>query len=602
MRLLKISAMTAGLACAAANAAGLVFSSFMEGSQETPPVATAAKAVMGFQLNATQDTMTLHMAATGLSGPITGAHIHRGLPGVAGPVVVDLMPSISQGHISASWTGFETGNLAHFLRGDYYVNLHTAAHPNGEIRGQLLLEMDTTFSAELTGAQETPPVESPGRGLGTFALSADDSTLIVNVAFTGLDSVTTAHIHKGPPGVAGPIVIDLTDSIKNGFISMRASLNGRSEAPQALLDSLRKGSLYVNVHTKAHPNGEIRGQLLLDAPGTLAAVIGGAGENPAVTGGGKAVAIFRLNADLDTLGIESLGANMSGDITAAQINLASGGLGGTVGANLATSITGRRLHGQVAGTGLTPALIKGLLAGNASLNLMTAAHPLGEAAGKLALPARIGFAFGMDGAHETPPVNTTAVGAVVATMSSDSSNLRFMVAADTLGSSFTDAHFHKAPPGVAGPVVFPIKKFFTGLAARGAWTTRDSLPFTKAMASAFLSDSLYVNIHSQQHPTGEIRGQAAEDRPGVIVLGVRPMARGNGAGGRMEWKGAQLRVRGLPGSIMEVTFSDLRGRQVAAARLLIGADGFSRPWDAAALRPGLYVAALQGGKTVFLKP
>ena len=65
-----------------------------------------------------------------------------------------------------------------------------------------------------------------------------------------------AHIHKGPAGVAGPVVVPL-NAPENGFSKGCASV--AAETINAILAS--PAEYYVNVHTTAHPAGAIRGQL-----------------------------------------------------------------------------------------------------------------------------------------------------------------------------------------------------------------------------------------------------------------------------------------------------------------------------------------------------
>ncbi|MGH6954170.1 MAG: CHRD domain-containing protein [Alphaproteobacteria bacterium] len=70
-------------------------------------------------------------------GPITGAHTHKGLPGVNGPVVLTLKPA-NEGGIKGctSSSEWKEDALKDNFR-SFYVNVHTAQYPNGAIRGQL---------------------------------------------------------------------------------------------------------------------------------------------------------------------------------------------------------------------------------------------------------------------------------------------------------------------------------------------------------------------------------------------------------------------------------------------------------------------------------
>src|SRR5689334_852333 len=130
--------------------ANLLFTAHLTGNQETPAVQTEAEGVGSFILNSTHDTMCVIVTVKGLSGPITAAHIHEGDEGVPGPPVIPLT-IINDYTITATLTGADVSDssIAKFLDGHYYVNVHTAANPNGEIRGQIMLESDHAFVAIL---------------------------------------------------------------------------------------------------------------------------------------------------------------------------------------------------------------------------------------------------------------------------------------------------------------------------------------------------------------------------------------------------------------------------------------------------------------------
>ena len=69
-------------------------------------------------------------------------------------------------------------------------------------------------------------------------------------------SATAAHIHEGPKGKNGPVIIPLTKSGDNTF-----TVTAGAKLSDAQLESLKAGNLYVNVHSAANPGGEVRAQI-----------------------------------------------------------------------------------------------------------------------------------------------------------------------------------------------------------------------------------------------------------------------------------------------------------------------------------------------------
>lgn len=127
------------------------FHARLTGAQEAPvPAVTDATGRAVFVLNKSGTQLKYVVTARGLDS-ITGAHIHLGAPGVAGPVIVSLVPGftgrttglISKGVITSSdLTGPLTGMtlqdlLAAMRAGTTYVNVHSTEFPAGEIRGHI---------------------------------------------------------------------------------------------------------------------------------------------------------------------------------------------------------------------------------------------------------------------------------------------------------------------------------------------------------------------------------------------------------------------------------------------------------------------------------
>jgi hypothetical protein len=118
----------------------------------------------------------------------------------------------------------------------------------------------TLSTVRLSGAAERPdPVDTPATGVGT--ISIEGNTLTYLVSFSGLkQAASNAHIH-GPADANTPagVIVGLTfPTATSGVLSGTIDLSTLSAAN---VDAIKTGNAYVNIHSGAHPGGELRGQL-----------------------------------------------------------------------------------------------------------------------------------------------------------------------------------------------------------------------------------------------------------------------------------------------------------------------------------------------------
>lgn len=259
---------------------GIAFHSFLTGDQEVPPVSTNAVGLAHISFNPFMDSATFHIVTVGLNDSLTGAHLHFGEPGVIGPVVVDFAESdtLNSFILNGEVNGLQISDtlLRNLLMGDIYINLHTAPHPDGVIRGQMRRYLWEGFTYSMDGTQEIPPVVTSAKGGGFAAINPEGSKLHFMFAADHLsDTTTAAHFHAAPAGEEGaaiftlsPYLSELKDSVTgHGSVFGEGFWDDQSNPPldQAAVSLFTNDSIYINLHTSLAPNGEIRGQVIQGA-------------------------------------------------------------------------------------------------------------------------------------------------------------------------------------------------------------------------------------------------------------------------------------------------------------------------------------------------
>lgn len=146
--------------------------------------------------------------------------------------------------------------------------------PAGNAQKKKMMMMK--FQANLEGNSQVPPVATSASGHAMFTLSKNGKRLSYMLDVKGADNVTMAHIHMAAMGKNGPPVVWLYGSKmhpanKKGMVSgmlakgtiTASQLIGplKGKPLSALVKAMHDGDAYVNVHTKAHPAGELRGEI-----------------------------------------------------------------------------------------------------------------------------------------------------------------------------------------------------------------------------------------------------------------------------------------------------------------------------------------------------
>lgn len=118
------------------------------------------------------------------------------------------------------------------------------------------------YTATLNGANEAPtPVATTATGTAIVTVLGNLVSWKVDV-LTAIDSITLGHIHRrAADSVAGNVRVDFAPTPTGAGFTGTATV-GSATVVDSILTILHEGRGYVNIHTKAHPGGEIRGTLV----------------------------------------------------------------------------------------------------------------------------------------------------------------------------------------------------------------------------------------------------------------------------------------------------------------------------------------------------
>ncbi|MBN3582613.1 CHRD domain-containing protein [Algoriphagus aestuarii] len=260
------------------------------------------------------------------------------------------------------------------------------------------------------------------------------------------------------------------------------------------------------------------------------AYLSGSEEVPSVTSPGSGAARFS-KIDANTLKFELRVANTS-DIVGAHLHLASAGSNGPVVVGLLPAassglnngviadgiIDASKLVGPLAGMSIAE-LVAELESGNIYVNVHTTSNPGGEIRGQVSLVEASdnkNYGTKLSGSNEVPAVMSDATGVAKFNFSNDGSAVSFQVNVDNI-ENVRFAHIHFAKAGSNGGVVYTLKMDKVEGPVSGVYTKGEIMPANfsgqmmggdlEILREAFRTGNAYVNVHSDNFPSGELRGQ-----------------------------------------------------------------------------------------------
>jgi len=474
----------------------LVFVVSPNDNEEVPATDSQATAQADLTINVATGDVQGSLTTSGITA--TAAHIHDAFAGANGPVLIGLDQDAGDPTLFSVPGGatLDATGVDRLLTGALYVNVHSAAEPGGEIRGQILPDGFVLRFAELEGVASVPRVESLASGRAAITLDQSGGAIVIHAQVAGLDDATQAHLHQAYAGASGPVVVALMQDMTDVGHWFAEGQNLNAAASTAFAN----GELYVNVHSPANPAGEIRGQVLPDGIAVLFARLSGEQEVPALDTSASGFATLTLDEASSLLSVH---VNTSGlaDASASHLHNAFGGTNGPVEIGL-TQDGSDPSHWFAEQQVLSTDQLTAILAGGTYINVHSPANPGGEIRGQ-AIPDGILFAVGsVDGNQAVTPIVTAASGTYAVTADPVAGTVVAHV--NTTGvDDATAAHLHDGYAGTNGGVAVALTQDATDVAL---WSAVNA-PMDAAQFAALRSGRYYVNVHTPANPGGEIRGQ-----------------------------------------------------------------------------------------------
>lgn len=484
----------------------------LSGSNAVPAITSPASGTITATLNG--NVLVVEGSFEGLTGDYSASHIHIGMAGEAGGVMIPLTASVNEDNRSGAYT--EADNTFELSSGQIdtldtrllYINIHSSNYPGGEIRGQLVPQADAYFRTNLSGAFSMSAVKT--RGSGSAILELRDDSLFISGAFSGLsEAYTASHIHAGLTGVNGGVEFGLTPSLNEDETSgVWLASDNKFELTAGQKEALMNREYYINVHTTANPGGEIRGQITPPVTAFFYASLSGSATNPSLNVDGSGAYTIELAGDL--LHVSGSFSGLQSGYTASHIHSGYSHQNGGVlfGLSAETEDDMAGTYGYSENTfGVSAEQINTLFNRGLYINVHSSDNSGGELRGQILGEAQAYFRTKLNGLHENddPNFDTEGSGAV----DIEVSGTRAIVSGgfDQLSAAYSSSHVHAGPVSENGGVEIVLNPIISEETMGVFMWFENFFSLSNEQLDALYNEGTYVNVHTSANPGGEIRGQ-----------------------------------------------------------------------------------------------
>jgi len=523
------------------------YATILSGHQEVPSTTTQAEGVIEMTLRG--DSLDVEGSINNLSAPIDftlagGAHIHSGYVGQNGPVVLPIRIT-QDANLNAEFvdTTYFVGDIPNFEalldNGTAYVNVHTLNWAGGEVRGQVVKDdnVSQVFDAMMYGDQQNSPVLTDGIG-GIMAV-IDNNNMTVTGSFEIESELlpvggTGVHLHVGYHGQNGPVAIALTPTMdasgRNGIFEASNNTFAFGSGLDTLVQAIFARRIYINVHSEANPSGELRGQLVGFNNNVYFSYV--SYDNP--TAFPIAQSVMRVMAEkvslVDSIAVSGSYSGWNANLLAVPlvpfVQFLNPFVQNTPGLTIFPMLDIRDATGT---SGVLPITVS-FADANAQRGIYTRFDTRAgwaTTAGSIAFDSdfyhecKRAFYSTFTGSQAVPSTNSGAFGDIITeyyTTRIESNglirNLSGPVDANIAGGFHIHTGFVGQTGGIEENVTFQAGSNFAIILP-----TNNVKSITPAQATGMRFGGLYYNVHTTEHPTGEVRGQILP-RANVLLHGI----------------------------------------------------------------------------------
>lgn len=231
---------------------GGIAAAAMAPSQIFPAVSSKASGVARIGVESATGAVSGTVTLSGMSARTVT--INQGFAGSTGDAIVTLAPRSPGEFVVPANMSLSREQAAAFAQGRLYVIATSAAHPNGEIRGQLVPDSVKVTFSELSASPEAAGIGMRASGVAATTVDTRAGTLTVHVGTVGVESATGARVVSGAAGT--PLAELARSPVDMGHFSTELARISAADVA-----SFEAGKLSVSVAASAVPAGAVRGAI-----------------------------------------------------------------------------------------------------------------------------------------------------------------------------------------------------------------------------------------------------------------------------------------------------------------------------------------------------